>query len=210
MQLVDAVRMAVRKFMKWVAALLNKITHGSLHPNFITIIGVIMHAPIALLIAVGKLEIAGVLLIIFGLFDTLDGELARLQGRASVYGMFLDASTDRIKEVLLYGGTAYYLSTGSHRLWASAAVIACGASITVSYIKAKGEVALAAKHKDLSHHQINNYYKEGLVPFEIRMFVLVVGLLSGQILIATVVIAVAATYTVFERLIYIGRKLQDG
>ncbi len=207
MQLVDIVRQIVRNVMKRVAIGLNNLTCGSIHPNAVTITGSLMHLPIALLIAYGRLKIAGVMLIFFGLFDTLDGELARLQHRASERGMFLDASTDRIKEVLLYAGITYFATADGHRLGACAAVIACGASITVSYVKAKGEVALAAKQKGLNHHQINNYYKQGLVPFEVRMFILVVGLLSGQIVVATVLVAVLATYTVFERLISIGRKL---
>lgn len=207
MQLVDIVRKLVRSVMKRVAVALNKITNGSIHPNAVTLTGSLMHVPIALLIAYGRLEIAGLMLVIFGLFDTLDGELARLQHRASVRGMFLDASTDRIKEVLLYSGIAYFATAGGYRLGACAAVFACGASITVSYVKAKGEVALAAKHVGLNHQQINNYYKQGLVPFEVRMFILVVGLLSGQIVIATILVAVLASYTVFERLISIGRKL---
>lgn len=207
MHIVDGPRQFVRGLMKQVAKGLNRITHGSLHPSAVTAIGVAMHVPIALLIAFGKLELAGVLLIIFGLFDALDGELARLQNRASEAGMLLDASTDRIKEVLLYAGIAHFIAMSDQRAWACAAVIACGSSITVSYVKAKGEVALASRQRNLNHHQINNYYKEGLVPFEVRMFILVVGLLSGQILAATVLVAVLATYTVFERLAAVTRKL---
>jgi phosphatidylglycerophosphate synthase len=173
----------------------------------VTVTGVAMHLPIAWLIATDRLVIGGVLLIIFGLFDTLDGELARLQHKASEAGMLLDASTDRIKEVLLYTGIASWLATSAQPSWACVAVIACGASITVSYVKAKGEVALAARQKDMDHHQINSYYKEGLVPFEIRMLILVIGLLSGYLLAVTIVIAVLATYTVFERLYYITGKL---
>ncbi len=207
MHIVDGPRQLVRAVMKRVANRLNDATHGSISPTAITVVGAAMHLPIALLIAANQLKLAGVLLIIFGLFDALDGELARLQQRASAAGMLLDATTDRIKEVVLYSGIAYLISNGDQQTWAFMAVIACGASITVSYVKAKGEVALVSKQHDLSHHQINNYYKDGLVPFEIRMFVLVVGLLSGQILAATVLIAVLASYTVFERLISVGRKL---
>lgn len=207
MHIVDGPRQFVRGIMKQVARGLNHVTHGALHPSTVTAVGVGMHIPIAYLIATDKLLIAGVFLIIFGLFDALDGELARLQHRASEAGMLLDASTDRVKEVLLYTGIVYLISMGGQRAWACAAVIACGSSITVSYVKAKGEVALASRQRDMDHHQINNYYKEGLVPFEVRMFILVVGLLSGQILAATVLIAVLATYTVFERLAVVTRRL---
>ncbi len=207
MHIVEWVRQFIRNIMKRVANWLNRVTHGSLHPTTVTVVGVVMHLPIALLIAAGKLPLAGVLLIVFGLFDTLDGELARLQNRASEAGMFLDASTDRIKEVLLYTGIAYFLSVSSRPAWTSVAVVACGASLTANFIKAKGEVALALTRKHLSHHEINHYYHEGVVPFDVRMLLIVIGLLSSQILVVTVLIAVLASYMVFERLNLIIRQL---
>lgn len=200
-------RQAVRSIMKRVAVWLNRATGGRVSPAMVTVVGVAMHLPIAFLIAADNLLLAGLLLIIFGPFDALDGELARLQGKASEAGMLLDASTDRLKEVMLYSGIVYWISVGEHPEWATLAVIACGASLTVSYVKAKGETALAAKAQGMGHHQLNTHFKQGLLPFEIRMLILVIGLLSGQILVATGLIAVLATYTVFERLVYIIRKL---
>src|SRR5688572_773856 len=105
MQLIDAVRAGIRKVMHHVAVWLNRLTGGKLSPDLVTIVGLVMHIPIALLIGTGDHNIlAALLLVVFGLFDTLDGELARLQNRSSVRGMLLDASTDRMKETLLYVG----------------------------------------------------------------------------------------------------------
>src|ERR1700733_5878302 len=110
MGLIEAIRLRIRAVMHHLAVLLNKLTGGALHPDVVTIIGFLMHVPIAVLIATSHLLAAAILLVIFGLFDTLDGELARLQGRSSARGMLLDASTDRMKEVLLYTGVAYNLA----------------------------------------------------------------------------------------------------
>src|ERR1700712_190246 len=95
---VDSIKLAVRKFMREIAKLLNHISGGRVTPNGVTWFGFAMHIPIALLIATDHLVWGGVLLIVFGLFDTLDGELARLQNRVTSNGGFLDASTDRFKE----------------------------------------------------------------------------------------------------------------
>ena len=57
-----------------------------------------------------QLPQAALLLAVFGLFDTLDGELARLQGTESPQGAFLDSVTDRMKEILVYVGLAVWLS----------------------------------------------------------------------------------------------------
>ncbi|HJQ08768.1 MAG TPA: CDP-alcohol phosphatidyltransferase family protein [Candidatus Saccharimonadales bacterium] len=207
LQFVDLLRGAVRKLMARLARELNRLTRGALHPDWITIAGLVMHVPIAVLIALGGYTIvAAVMLVIFGLFDTIDGELARLQGRASVKGMLLDASTDRMKETLLYVGAAYALAVGSHPTAAAWAVAACGASLCVSYVKAKGEAAVAAVGT-IDHAKLNRLFKDGLLTFELRMVVLLVGLLFNQLMIAVAVIAVLAAFTAFQRLIRISKAL---
>ena len=207
MNTLDITRNAVRGWIRILARWLDRQSGGKLTPNMITATSVVMHLPIAILIGYGKLEVAAVLLIIFGLFDVLDGELARLQGSDGPRGMLYDATTDRVKEVLLYAGIAYFLTSGDQANWAFAAVVACGSSITVSYAKAKGEAALAIKSHLTDHHALNRHFKEGLVPFEIRMTLIVIGLLANQVLITTVIIAIAATWTIFERLRLISKQL---
>lgn len=203
--LLDVLRNLTRKVMHQVAIGLNTITAGKLTPNSVTIVGLLMHIPIAWLIATTHNLWAALLLVIFGLFDTLDGELARLQKRASNTGMLLDASTDRFKEVLLYSGVAYALIQSAHPNYAVWAVTACGASLSVSYVKAKGE--LAVKDSSLTANQINRLFQDGLLRFEVRMFLLVVGLLSNRLAIIVVVIALLSAYTALDRLVKISRKI---
>ncbi len=207
MDFVEPVRAYVRKVIRYLAVGLNKLFRGRLSPDMVTTTSWIMHIPIGILIGYGKLELAAVLLIIFGLFDVLDGELARLQKTASERGMLYDASTDRVKEVILYSGVAFWLSATEYSSWTFLAVIACGASITVSYVKAKGEAAIAVKNKSIGHHELNRMFKEGVVSFEARIFILILGLIFNQLLVTTALIAVLSSYTVFERLVIIGRKL---
>lgn len=207
MHFTDILREFVRTQIRWFAIRLNALARGKLTPNMVTSASWILHLPIAFLIAVGKFELAALLLVVFGLFDVLDGELARLQKTASEQGMLYDASTDRIKEVILYSGVAYWMAEAGHEKWAFMAVIACGASITVSYVKAKGEVAVAVKNRTIGHHELNRLFKEGVVSFEARIIILIIGLLSNQLLTATALVAVLASFTVFERLIIIGKKL---
>lgn len=203
--LIDDCRQFVRSIMHMIARGLNKLTGGALSPNAITIFGLFMHLPIALLVAYQKNVLAAVLLVIFGLFDALDGELARLQKRASSAGMLLDASTDRIKEVLLYTGVAFAITAGERPRMAAWVVAACGASLCVSYIKAKGETAV--KDTDLTANEINRLFQDGLARFEIRMFLLVIGLLSNQIILAVMVITVLSSFTAVTRLTKIYKKL---
>lgn len=201
---LDWVRNYVKFIMRSIARVLLNITGGRISATFVTLSAFFMHIPIAYLIGVGEHAWAAGLLVVFGLADSLDGELARMKGTASNAGMLLDASTDRMKETLLYIGAAYFLATTDNPTVAAWAVAACGASICVSYVKAKGETAVAGGK--LSANEVNRLFQDGLFRFEIRMLILVIGLLTN-LLPAVIIIALASTYTAFERLIKISRKL---
>lgn len=202
---LDGCRQFVRHGMRKIARILNTISGGRLSATAVTIVSLVMHVLIAWLIATGYFGYATIGLIVFGLFDTLDGELARLQSKASNGGMLLDAVTDRMKEVLLYTGVAYALIAQGHSYAAAWAVAACGGSLLVSYVKAKGETAVAGG--ELSANEVNRLFQDGLLRFEIRMALLVIGLLFHQLLPVIIIIAVLAWLTAFERLIKIRRKL---
>lgn len=203
---LDACRAVVRTWMKHIARGLNFLSGGKLSPNTVTIVGLLAHIPIAWLIATDHYWWGAALLVVFGLFDALDGELARLQKRASSAGMLLDASTDRMKETLLYCGAAFSLIYSSRPIFAVWAVAACGASLCVSYVKAKGETAISGGN--FTPNEINSMFKDGLLRFEIRMSIMVIGLVSGRLALAVVVIALFSTFTAIERLIKITVKLQ--
>ncbi|HMS50522.1 MAG TPA: CDP-alcohol phosphatidyltransferase family protein [Candidatus Saccharibacteria bacterium] len=204
-RLLDIVRDTVRRYMNRLAQLIHKLSGGRISPNSITLFGLFAHIPIAWLIATRHNIRAAVLLVIFGLFDALDGSLARLQNKASNSGMLLDASTDRMKEVMLYSGAAYALIASGYSYWAVWAVTACGASLVVSYVKAKGETAVAGGK--LTANQVNRLFQDGLMRFEVRMFFLVVGLLTNHLRFAVVAIAILASITAVSRLRAIMKKL---
>ena len=204
---VQRVKVVVRAAARQLARGLNALSGGRLTPNAVTWLGLLLHGIIAYCIITDQWLLAGVLLIIFGLFDTLDGELARLQGRESDRGGFLDASTDRIKEVVLYTAIAYTFAMSDEPRWAALAVVACGMSICVSFVKAKGETIIASKGAKRSYAELNRLFGGGLFPFEVRMAVLVLGLLTGYLAVALGVIAAGATYTTFQRLAVISRQL---
>jgi CDP-diacylglycerol---glycerol-3-phosphate 3-phosphatidyltransferase len=199
----DVIRYVIRQFARW----LNKVTYGRLRPNDVTIFGFLMHIPIAYLIATGYYLVAAILIVIFGLFDTLDGELARLQGSDNVMGGLLDALTDRLKEVVLYTGAAYSLIQTSYTA-AAWCVVACGASLCVSYVKAKGEAALANKSKGIHHHKLNYVFQDGIMSFEVRMAVLIIGLLVNRLEWAIIFIAITSLWTIIPRFRHIAKELQ--
>ncbi len=205
--IMTAIRAVFRSGARWVAVRLDRWSGGRLTPNAVTWFGFLMHVPIAYLIAIESNYWAAGLLVFFGLFDILDGGLAAVQGKASARGMLLDASTDRMKEVLLYSGAAYALALSDQPTMAAWAAAACGASISVSYVKAKGEAAVAAGETKIPHAVLNKMFADGLMTFEVRMAALVVGLLADQLVWAVVVIAILASYTAVQRLLRITKQL---
>lgn len=203
---LDKVRDAVRAIMRVVARGLNKLSGGKLSPNAVTIVGLLAHLPIAYLISEGRLGLSAILLVIFGLFDTLDGELARLQKRDNPAGMFLDSVTDRMKEVFLYVGIAFYLVSTDQAFYAVWAIAALGGSVLTSYVNAWGDVvmskALGAAHKT------NRAIRGGLLRFEVRMFLLVLALAFGRLPIFVVAIGTLSFVTVLQRMGTVLRSLR--
>ncbi len=205
-RVLDAIRNRVRSVMRTLAKGLNTATEGKLSPNTVTLFGLFMHLPIAILIASGDFVSSAILLVIFGLFDTLDGELARLQKHESKSGMFLDSVTDRIKEVIVYVGVGYYFVFTHQPNFAIWVIAALGAALVVSYSNAWGEVATSGVKP--KQHQTNSTFRSGVMTFDVRMFVLVVGLAANRLEIAVIVIALGSCLTALQRIISINKSLK--
>ena len=202
---LEALRNIVRGAIRPIAKALNSVTGGRLSPNAITLFGFAMHIPIAILIAQGYFIYAAVALAFFGLFDALDGALARLQNRSNKFGMLLDSVTDKMKEAILYIGVGYFLVWSGRPYMAVWAIVACGAGLLVSYVNAWGEVVT----KDMKPNaQTNKAFRGGLMSFDIRMFSLVVGLAINQLAAAIIIIAVLSWVTAIERLIRISHLIK--
>lgn len=197
--------------MHGVARALNWVTGGKLHPNVVTMVGLIAYFPIGLyLIPNGYFVAAGICTIIFGLMDTLDGELARLQKRDGPSGMFLDSVTDRMKEILLYVGIAMYWSVNSipGGLWGAdmvafqvlpLAVAALGVSMLVTYINAWGEVVISRSGN--ASVKPNAIFRGGAASYEVRIALLAFGLLVAQSIgVVLVLIIVLGVITILDRM----------
>lgn len=206
-KLLDTVRGTVRSLMHRLARELNRLSKGRLQPNTITVAGLLAHIPIAWLISLEYTLLSGILLIFFGLFDTLDGELARLQKTSSPAGMFIDSSTDRIKEIFLYCGITALLFDNGDKYLLVAVTAALGASLATSYLNAWGEAVLA-NSGDTHKHESNKTFRSGFLGFDIRMFLLIVGLLLNRLEVVIYTILILAIITVFQRFFNITGRLK--
>jgi CDP-diacylglycerol--glycerol-3-phosphate 3-phosphatidyltransferase len=202
---IDQIRSSVRKMLGALARGLDKVSGGRITPNSITYTSLLGHVPIAYLIATGEFFWAGGLLIIFGLMDTLDGEVARLQNRASSRGMFLDSVTDRVKEVMLYIGVGFYFVSELDPYYAVWAIAACGIAVIVSYLNAWGEVVTADLPKET--HAKNKAFRTGFMTYDVRIFFIVLGLFTGWLDVAVITVAVLSAITALQRFNNVYKRL---
>lgn len=179
---IKQLRLAGKAAMEHVAAWLYKITNGKLTANTVTWVSVLMHIPIAVLIGMGEFWWAVPLLIIFGLFDAVDGALARLSGTANTAGMVLDSFTDRLKETFMHAGVAWFLASSDTPQLAVIPLVALGFSLATNFLKAKAEVAYSVLHDgSIDQHTLNKKFSDGALSFEVRTAVFILGLPLGYL-----------------------------
>lgn len=117
-----------------------------IHPDTITIVGLIVVAVAAVFIAQGQMLIAGVLLVISLPLDALDGAVARAMERKDRFGAVLDSSLDRYADGFIFGGLAYYFASIDQDGYLLLSLAALMGSFVVSYVRARaGEADLSVK-----------------------------------------------------------------
>lgn len=187
-------------FSQWIRrqslALFNSIARGlaarGISPNAITLVGFFATLSIAVVLAFGYFSLGGLLIILAGSLDGLDGALARISNRATKFGAFLDSTTDRFAEGALFLGIMFALLQRGITWVAYLVFLAMLGSVMVSYARARAE-------------GIGVECREGwLTRFE-RIAILVLGLLltaflgDTALLVALGVIAFLANATAVQR-----------
>lgn len=169
------------------------VARWGISPDAVTLAGLIGNIVAAFLIGQGKIVTAGWLLLIVWPLDALDGALARLRGKPSSFGGFLDSVTDRYAELIVFGGLLVYYLWQGNPLPIVLTYLAAAGSVLVSYTKARGE-ALGFR------------VEGGLLTRVERFLVLVPCLILNRPLIALWLIAVLANFTALQRIWIVRRQ----
>ncbi len=115
------------------------LSRAGVSPDAVTVVGLLVAFAAAGLVAAGYLLAGGVVLLVSGVFDMLDGALARSTGRAGPFGALLDSTVDRVSEAsILFGVSAYFIFEESP-LVVLLAILALVGSFMVSYVRARAE-----------------------------------------------------------------------
>jgi CDP-diacylglycerol--glycerol-3-phosphate 3-phosphatidyltransferase len=165
------------------------------HPDTITIVGLIVVAAAAYFIANGQIQVGGVLLLLSLPLDALDGAVARAMERKDRFGAVLDSTLDRYADGLIFGGLAYYFASIDQDGYLLLSLAALMGSFVVSYVRARaGEADLAVKIGLFSRFE--------------RVIALLVMLLVPPLLIPALwVLAIGTNITGIQRLWFVYRHL---
>jgi len=165
-----------------------------IHPNTLTLIGFMGHFAAAWLVAKGNLVWGAVVLIFFGLFDTLDGALARIQDNVTQFGAFLDSMCDRFSEAAIFLGIFYHFDSLDSSIGCLLTLLAMVGSILVSYSRARAEA-------------VGVFPKLGVMTRVERYIVLALTLLLNRLLIGLAAIAIFGLFTIGQRIWFVYHQL---
>ena len=164
-------------------------------PNLATLFGLVLSFPTAFLIATGAHVAGGAMVLVTGAFDSMDGALARVTGRQTVFGAFMDSTLDRFVEVVMFGGLAWYFAAGERRVEAILVLVALAGSLIVSYTRARAE-------------GLGLDCKVGLLQRPERLIILGVGVALSQWLLVPVLwlLALVTNLTALQRIVHVYRQ----
>jgi CDP-diacylglycerol--glycerol-3-phosphate 3-phosphatidyltransferase len=173
---------AIDRLVRWLA--LSRI-----HPNVLTFLGLVINIVAAYLFAAGSFRWAGAVVIGAGVFDMVDGRVARETNRVTRFGGFFDSVLDRYSDLaLLMGLLVYYASINRFFYVVLTAIVMTG-SVMVSYTRARSENTIPK-------------CKVGFLERPERVVLLIIGALFDRMAPVLWVIAVLSNLTVIHRMIY--------
>ena len=164
-------------------------------PNMLTIFGFLLNLVVAYLLASGNLVAGGIMIIVAGLFDMLDGALAKVTDRTSDFGAFLDSVVDRYSEsAVLFGLLLYYYQQPGNQGLIQIVlifVILVG-SMMISYARARAGA-------------LNIRNEVGLMARPERIILLAIGLLVNAYLLVPVlwILAIGTQLTALQRVLHV-------
>ncbi len=188
----DLLRSLFKGVLDKAGAFLNSL---GLTPNAMTILGFAGNVVAAYLLAIGQITWGGVVVLLMGPIDALDGAMARQRGKPTRYGAFLDSVTDRYSELVIYAGLLAYFLQQDSSIPAMLVFFAAAGSVLVSYVKARGEAV---------GYNVN----AGILTRVERYLVLTPLLIINQPVIALWIISILANFTALQRILFV-RKQAD-
>jgi CDP-diacylglycerol---glycerol-3-phosphate 3-phosphatidyltransferase len=184
----EAFRRLIRPLARFLSAM-------RVRPDALTATGWAFSLCAAVLFAVGYTKTAGAVMLFAGLFDALDGAVARESGRMSTFGAFLDSTLDRFSEAAIFVGVIFFYAA-SQPYAALLAGVAMTFSLMTSYTRARAE-------------GLGLDCEVGLLERAGRVVILSLFSLAGLLFAGLALVAAGALVTTAQRFLHV-RRLTRG
>jgi len=184
---------------KIIRLIVRGLALSRIHPNVLTFLGLVINVAAAYLLAVGQQRWAGVVIIGAGLFDMVDGRVARETNRVTRFGGFFDSVLDRYSDLALLIGLLVWYGSINRPLYVVLTALVMAASVMISYTRARAENSIPT-------------CKVGFMERPERVVLLIIGALANRMSAVLWVIAVLGNLTVVHRMVFTyqeARRLEE-
>src|SRR3954452_15030475 len=172
---------------------------SKINPNVLTFFGLLVNIFAACMLAVGRFRTAGLIIIFAGLFDMVDGRVARATNQVTRFGGFFDSVLDRYSDLALLMGLLVYYGTINRPAYVVLTAVVMTASVMISYTRSRAENIIPT-------------CKVGFMERPERVVLLIIGALFSRMAPVLWVIAVLGNLTVIHRMIFTyqeARRLEE-
>jgi CDP-diacylglycerol--glycerol-3-phosphate 3-phosphatidyltransferase len=186
----------IRRYVSWpIDGLARILASTGIHPNVITWSALAANLCAGVLFAKGRFPAAGGMVIVAGICDLLDGPVARLQNRVSLFGGFLDSILDRYADFLLFLGLlVYYVELNRFR-YAVLAGAAMAGAVMISYAKARAASLVPES-------------EVGFWDRPERLALIIIAALANRMGLALWILAIGPNITVIHRIVYTWKQAE--
>ncbi|MBN9656964.1 MAG: CDP-alcohol phosphatidyltransferase family protein [Acidobacteria bacterium] len=181
-----AIGIGAGKILYWIVRMLAL---SRIHPNVLTFIGLLINIYAAVLLASGKFFYAGLVIIGAGLFDMVDGRVARETKQVTRFGAFFDSVVDRYSDLALLMGLLVYYANINRNFYVVLTAVVMTASVMISYTRSRAENVIPS-------------CKAGFLERPERIVLLIIGALFDRMAPVLWVIAVLGNITVIHRMMH--------
>ena len=176
-------------FGKIIKAIVRGLALLGFSPNFLTFLGLVINIWAAFLFAAGSFRWGGVVVIGAGLFDMVDGRVARETNQVTRFGGFFDSVLDRYSDLGVLVGLLVYYASINRNFYVVLTAIAMTGTVLVSYTRARAE-------------NIIPKCKVGFLERPERVVLIIIGALVNRMAHVLWILAVLSNITVISRMIY--------
>ncbi len=182
---------------KWVLdRIVRSLALARINPNVLTFIGLLINVVAAALFGYGRFLAAGLVIILAGIFDMVDGRVARATNTVSLFGGFFDSVLDRYSDLALYFGLLVYYARINREFYVVLTAVVMTGSVMVSYARARAENTIPS-------------CKVGFMERPERIVLVIIGALFNRMAAVLWVIAVLSNITVIHRIRYTYQQTRE-